>query len=231
MTILAVAEQGACAVKLADELESGGFTVIRYVSLLKVIDNLEALAPHVVIISKDDYPHHWKLLVRCITQAQAPRAVRFFLASSSFDKAVSAEAERLHVSLCTQNRIADVITDIAAIKPEDITAEQQTDSVGDAAEQGVPTINAVLGTRALCAPIRSEQYLLFSHPRTHALVFGIVERISSHDILFYPAQPLFNLHESDVITNASLERDGMIMSVSCSVAKALSPLSIQLYLN
>ena len=43
-----------------------GFELIRYVHVLKAMDNIDEVAPHAIIISARDFPRHWKIMVQFV---------------------------------------------------------------------------------------------------------------------------------------------------------------------
>ena len=52
-------------------LEENGIDVIVYRWLLKALDNLEEIKPHIVMISVTDFPRHWKTLTQYAKAATA----------------------------------------------------------------------------------------------------------------------------------------------------------------
>jgi DNA-binding response OmpR family regulator len=51
---------------IAQNIEPLGFDLIRYQHVLKAMDNIEEIAPAVIIISAQDFPRHWKVLVQFV---------------------------------------------------------------------------------------------------------------------------------------------------------------------
>ena len=49
---------------LKKRLSEIGYDTICYQWLMKALDNIEEIAPHLVIINAEDYPRHWKIFVQ-----------------------------------------------------------------------------------------------------------------------------------------------------------------------
>ena len=49
---------------LNKKLTETGYDTICYQWLLKALDNIEEIAPHLIFISAIDYPRHWKTFVQ-----------------------------------------------------------------------------------------------------------------------------------------------------------------------
>lgn len=67
MKALVVADNPLVIDNTSQVLESAGYDVIVYKWLLKALDNVEEIAPHLIIISTKDYPRHWKTLTQFST--------------------------------------------------------------------------------------------------------------------------------------------------------------------
>ncbi len=60
MKALLIAEDDEVILNISTALRNSGYDVIVYRWLLKALDNVEEIAPDVVIISTAEYPRHWK---------------------------------------------------------------------------------------------------------------------------------------------------------------------------
>ena len=63
MKVLLIADEEDFIEKATAKLNDNGFDVITYRWLLKAMDNVEEIAPEVIIVSAASYPRHWKTLV------------------------------------------------------------------------------------------------------------------------------------------------------------------------
>lgn len=64
MKALLVTDTNLAIDNISRVLETAGYDVIVYKWLLKALDNIEEIAPHLIIISTKDYPRHWKTLTQ-----------------------------------------------------------------------------------------------------------------------------------------------------------------------
>ena len=64
MKALIIADDEVVIRRVSAMAESSGYDVIVYRWFLKALDNMEEVAPHLVIISIIDYPRHWKTLAQ-----------------------------------------------------------------------------------------------------------------------------------------------------------------------
>lgn len=64
MKALLVADNQIVIDNISQVLETAGYDVIIYKWLLKALDNVEEIAPHLIIVSTKDYPRHWKTLTQ-----------------------------------------------------------------------------------------------------------------------------------------------------------------------
>lgn len=64
MKALLIAEDELVIEKIKNTLKNDGFDVITYKWLLKALDNVEEIAPEVIIVQASSYPRHWKTLAQ-----------------------------------------------------------------------------------------------------------------------------------------------------------------------
>lgn len=64
MKALIVTDDARAIENISQVLETAGYDVITYQWLLKALDNIEEIAPHLIIISTKEYPRHWKTLAQ-----------------------------------------------------------------------------------------------------------------------------------------------------------------------
>lgn len=66
MKALLIADDENVLEKIKKTLIDDGFDVITYKWLLKALDNIEEIAPEVIIVQASSYPRHWKTLVQFV---------------------------------------------------------------------------------------------------------------------------------------------------------------------
>lgn len=64
MKALLVADDEKAISNISEVLKIAGYDVITYKWLLKAMDNIEEITPHLIVISTKDYPRHWKTLAQ-----------------------------------------------------------------------------------------------------------------------------------------------------------------------
>ncbi|MBP5283796.1 MAG: hypothetical protein J6Y93_03920 [Treponema sp.] len=64
MKALLIADNDLYIENITSVLKSAGYDTIVYKWLLKALDNIEEIAPHLIIVSTEEYPRHWKTLAQ-----------------------------------------------------------------------------------------------------------------------------------------------------------------------
>ena len=64
MKALLIADNKTAIDNVSQILESAGYDVIIYKWLIKALDNIEEICPHLIIVNAKDYPRHWKTLTQ-----------------------------------------------------------------------------------------------------------------------------------------------------------------------
>lgn len=89
---------------LKTKLSKAGFDTICYQWLMKALDNIEEIAPHLVIISAEDYPRHWKVFLQHIKAQNFDYETKVFLVAENMN---SDELDKIQIL-----GISDVLYDI-----------------------------------------------------------------------------------------------------------------------
>lgn len=98
MKALLVAGDKMVIDNISQVLKSKGYDTIVYQWLLKALDNIEEIAPHIIIISTLDYPRHWKTLVQYAKSGFGDYAPQIILyTDENFTKEEQKKAEILNV--------------------------------------------------------------------------------------------------------------------------------------
>ena len=95
MKALIVLDDKEKLASLSSKLTNAGFDTICYQWLMKALDNLEEISPHLVLISAEDYPRHWKVFVQHIKLHNDKTKV--FLITSSLTKEEQKKVEILGI--------------------------------------------------------------------------------------------------------------------------------------
>ena len=96
---------------MSEKLTNAGFDTICYQWLMKALDNLEEISPHLVIISAEDYPRHWKVFVQHIKAHFKNDNTKVFLLTSSLTEEEQKKVKYLGI----QDIIYDINTDLQKV--------------------------------------------------------------------------------------------------------------------
>jgi hypothetical protein len=66
MKALLIIDDNIAVERFSVVLKSAGYDIIVYRWLMKALDNIEEIAPHLIIISTQEYPRHWKTIAQYI---------------------------------------------------------------------------------------------------------------------------------------------------------------------
>lgn len=98
MKALLVADDEKAITNISEVLKTAGYDVIVYKWLLKAMDNIEEIAPHLIVISTKDYPRHWKTLAQYSTTLATDYTPEIILyAEEPLPEEEEKKAEALHV--------------------------------------------------------------------------------------------------------------------------------------
>lgn len=64
MKALIIADDPTAIERFSAVLKDAGYDIIVYHWLVKAIDNIEEIAPHIILVSAVEYPRHWKTLTQ-----------------------------------------------------------------------------------------------------------------------------------------------------------------------
>ena len=78
MKALIIADDETVIERVSEAVKTCGYDVIVYRWLLKALDNIEEIAPQLIIVSAKDYPRHWKTLVQFVScNAAEPQMILY----------------------------------------------------------------------------------------------------------------------------------------------------------
>ena len=98
MKALLVADDEKAINNISEVLKSAGYDTIVYKWLLKALDNIEEIAPHLIVISTADYPRHWKTLAQYASSGfgdYTPQVILY--TDENFTEEEQKKATALHV--------------------------------------------------------------------------------------------------------------------------------------
>ncbi len=221
MKALIIAENDSTINSFDAFFKKNGFDTIIYRWLLKALDNIEEISPHVIVLSAEDYPRHWKTLVQ-YTHSEACKLdpVILLVTNNLSEKEIEkAGILGVHGVITSFNNTTDEekvlnllhsFTDPISVNESKVS----TDFIDE--EQDVTDKDENIVT---------DDFLIdfsFNHPRTKALITGKVLRFDYPVIYFKPrdeeavravrfGQKLENctLKEKDKITSTNAQVQGI----------------------
>lgn len=177
MKALLIAESEDILNSFNDFFNTNGYDTICYNWLLKALDNMEEIAPHVVLINSIDYPRHWKTLVQYIRSNDViPVSIIILVTAENFDEDEQAKAKILDVHcVCTDIDTPEIREQLLAL-----LELQQTPS--------------------LHSNIQSEKPILVEHNQWDQTKSSNYEPIIKHEVLHSEEQ-------SDMVIDSAVEKD------------------------
>ncbi len=98
MKALLVADNSLVIDNVSTVLKTAGYDIITYHALLKALDNIEEISPHLIVISTKEYPRHWKTLAQYATVPMGTYTPQVILyTGGEFSKEDQDKAAALHV--------------------------------------------------------------------------------------------------------------------------------------
>ncbi|MBO5100004.1 MAG: response regulator [Treponema sp.] len=143
MKALLIADNQIAIENISQVLNSAGYDVIVYKWLLKALDNIEEITPHLIIVSAKDYPRHWKTLVQFASTefgGYKPEVILYSDGILTDDELRKAEALSVRgifesVDVNGLEKLRDIL-----IKEKDIYSGKFVDDEG----QIVPTVSIIV---------------------------------------------------------------------------------------
>ncbi len=202
MKALIIAEADETGREFSDVLEPAGFNVIHYRSPVKAMDNMEEIAPELIILSAEDFPRHWKTVTQFV-HAQRIKAVVVLLKGALFTELDGEKAAYLGVQAVIDDNL------------ERTEKEKQLDALLERC--GLKAAPPQQET-----PVPEKVEFLFTHPQTGTIVTGRVEYAGKTRLVFCPDCPEVSdtLSEGTVLENTTLKKGETISSPLCIVEQA-----------
>ena len=218
---------------LKKKLTNAGFDTICYQWLMKALDNLEEISPHLVIISAEDYPRHWKVFVQHVKANFSDNQTEIYLLASSKD---SVESDKVKI-LGIKDVIYDFESDLQKLisswipDPEEITAQvaspeqaqtaPQVDSPepADTAVQVASPEPAHTAAKAISQkPVVSSCNFIITNPVTNRAIPGRVRKYKYPTIIFIPnnKEDVKTLRFGQVFENCILKQVVNNKELSCN---------------
>ncbi len=206
MKIMLVIENEKIRERLEKHFHPRGFEFITYSNPIKAMDNIDEIAPAVILISEEDFPRHWKPFMRLLRGSRSKEeAVVILLVGEVFPMEEAAKAAYLQVNGIIEGDLAD--------------------------KRKLVHIEGLLNRYKMIRDVRQgpryipdnydELEFMFTHPETLKLITGVIEDISSEGVGFTSDSPhlISDLETDDEIPFCSLRIGDEIVSLTCRVVR------------
>lgn len=196
MKVLLIAEEEKTTSALIPVIKKTGAEIIVYRWLLKALDNVEEIAPDMVVISTAEYPRHWKTFAQFTKSAiggVVPKIILYNSRPMSDDE--KAKARSLGVF-----GMFDSLDSAGLTALENYLSGKKDDAFGFVSN----------------AP---KFELVFTNPKSECLVTGLVRGVSENRIEFSSDLPdmVKNLAAGDTIERAIFGENKVYKCVSAKV--------------
>lgn len=221
MKALVIADNEKVIEQVGKVLKKFDFEVIVYRWLLKALDSLPEIAPHLVVVSAEDYPRHWKLLAQYSSASGGAAKVALYRGAAFPDEerrkadalgvlgtfSSDGDYSELEDLLTLFQPASDVAVDFSRHEVEPLVAD---DDIPPEAEAPARTFEG-------CS-------FMFTNPVSLALVTGRARNFDGETLEFTPDVPRLaeNLPPETAVRSASLKTASGIRSVSASVVSSSS---------
>ena len=213
MILMLVKDETPWAADLGKHLAPYGVSVIHYLHPLKALDNLEETHPAIILYDLQDFPRHWKILVKYLREEYSKEEVVFLLVSEGPPPLEEAN-KALFLGV---NGILQYHGDAEALARNirDVFLRYGAFDVAEP-QSGRPTE----------APLA----FLFRHPRRKHLVTGMLVNYDGQQATFKPdfAHEVADLGEGEALSGGSLRLADSLVTLDATVLKNNGQLRLSL---
>jgi len=199
MKALLVADDEKAINNISEVLKAAGYDTIVYKWLLKALDNIEEVAPHLIIVSTGDYPRHWKTLAQYATAGFGDYKPQIILyTDENFSEEEHKKAEALHVRGTFDSVTVEGLDKLREIlkKSDDIFSGYLTEEESEELEEA----EELLEESEIESPIEEEDFDELANKVEAAEPLGEVNSEDSFDELsskVEAAEPLGEVNTED----------------------------------
>lgn len=225
MKALVIADNEKVIEQVGRVLRKFDFEVIVYRWLLKALDSLPEITPHIVVVSAEDYPRHWKLLAQfCAASGGAAKVALYRGASFPDEERRKADALGVFGTFSSDGDFSGLEDLLTLFQPAaEISVDFSRPEVEPlVADDDFPTADEGAG-RPAERTIESCSFM-FTNPVSLALVTGRARNFDGETLEFTPDVPRLaeNLPPETAVRSASLKTASGIRSVTATVVSSSS---------
>lgn len=226
MKALLIADNPQAIDNISQILETAGYDVITYKWLLKALDNIEEISPHLIIVSAKDYPRHWKTLAQyaqTVFASYKPQVILY--AEGGLDDEEKSKAQALKVrgifesiDVCGLEKLREILTKEADIYAGKLLTDDGVPTVGNLIfddEQDLPLTDSVFedSTVTETAPEEEDSIITENVPAEEESIMTETAPAEEDSTVTETAP----VEEDSIVTETAPSEDQQeISSISCS---------------
>lgn len=168
MKALLIADNPQAIDNISQILETAGYDVITYKWLLKALDNIEEISPHLIIVSAKDYPRHWKTLAQyaqTVFASYKPQVILYAEGGLNDEEKSKAQALKVRgifesIDVCGLEKLREILTKEADIYAGKLLTDDGVPTVGKLIfddEQDLPLTDSVFEDSTVTKTAPSEE--------------------------------------------------------------------------
>jgi len=214
MRLLTVLGSDEKSLAISKQTEPLGYEIIHYCHVLKAMDNIDEIHPHAIIVSAQDFPRHWKILVRFVRTVMTKESCPIILLKGdNFPEEEKSKASFLGVNLQLNETLND---------------QDEIDQMLNLLSRHRQSEERRMYNRLTVEPWHRFGFM-FVRPSDKLIIHGDLVTISMGGLSFKPADAsLMNDIDAGIeLEECSLRIGGDIYSISCHILRISSIVSLQ----
>ncbi|QTQ13990.1 hypothetical protein HRQ91_05710 [Treponema parvum] len=220
MKALIIADDPIAVERFSAVFKTAGYDAIVYRWLVKAIDNIEEISPHIILVSAVEYPRHWKTVTQYAKSgisATVPQVILY--TGKNFSEEEQEKASRLGVRGFFSSYDVDGLDKLREIlKKENDIYEGSLSSPAVPSAIDAAKSSATGGGADIAETFDSSKTnFIFTDPATKAFVTGKVISFDGEIMSFQPDNHDRKFDKDQKISDATLKFNNQISSVSAFI--------------
>ena len=213
MKLLVVAQRKDLKDLITYHLNPIGFEIVYYSDPVKVADSIDEIQPDMLLFNAVDFPRHWKPILKLLREKLSKEQAVFVILAKDPPYEEAAKATFLGA-----NGIIDA----------NLSDKQQMQRL-EALYRRYGSLKDKRRFHRLIPTDADNLELLFSHPRTLAIVTGSLVEISIKGASFLPDDPSLtaDLRRNDMLQNCTLRVDEDRIAVTARITRNEETIGLQ----
>ena len=213
MKLLVVAQRKELKDLIAYHLKPIGFEILYYSEPIKIVDSLEEIQPDMVLFNAVDFPRHWKPILKLLRERLTKEQAVFVILAKDPPFEEAAKATYLGANGIIDANLPE--------KKQMQRLEELYRRYGSLKDKR--RFHRLIPTQA------DNLKLVFSHPRTLAIITGSIVEISIKGASFFPDDPSLtaDLRRDDPLQHCTLSVEDEPISLDARVTRNEDTIGLQ----